>query len=114
MSPETTPSTRLVVRVTPRGGADRIEGVTDAGEVLVRVAAAPVDGAANRSVVRLLAKELGVPDSAVFLEAGVGSRTKRVRVGGVAPDEIAARWPGASAKSVDSVARPARGGARRT
>ena len=41
------PSVRFVVRLTPRGGADRIDGVGEDGVLRVRVAAAPVDEAAN-------------------------------------------------------------------
>ena len=49
----------LAVRLTPRGGAPRIEGVADAdGQpcLKVRVAAPPVDGAANAELVAFLAR----------------------------------------------------------
>ena len=85
---------RIVVRVTPRGGRDAIDGVGPEGELLVRVRAAPVEGGANRAVLHLLADALRVPATAVELEAGEGSRTKRIRV----PSDAAARlrdaWPG--------------------
>ncbi len=84
---------RIPVRLTPRGGSDRVDGVAD-GALRVRVAAPPVDGAANRSLLRLLAEELGVPRGAVRLVAGETSRVKVVEVGGVEPAAIAARWPG--------------------
>ena len=46
--------------LTPRGGADRIDGRRGrTASLRVRVAAAPVDDAANRALVRLLAAELG-------------------------------------------------------
>ena len=43
---------RFAVRLTPRGGADRVDGVL-AGALRVRVAAAPVDGAANAALMAL-------------------------------------------------------------
>ena len=58
------------------------------------VQAAPVEGAANRALCRLLAASLAVPVSAIALEAGAAGRRKRVRVEGVGPDAVTARWPG--------------------
>lgn len=82
-----------MVRLTPRAGIDRIDGVVD-GVLRVRVTAAPVDGAANAALVRLLAQALRVPPSAVRLASGASSRSKRVVVEGLAPAALAARWPG--------------------
>lgn len=48
----------------------------------VRIAAPPVDGAANAALVALLAKSLAVRRSDVRIVAGEGSRLKRVRVDG--------------------------------
>jgi uncharacterized protein YggU (UPF0235/DUF167 family) len=82
----------VAVRVTPRGGRDAIEGVrTDAGGTAwlqVRVRAAPEGGRANEAVVKLLAKALGVPPSAVELIAGGSGRNKRLLVRG---DPVALR-----------------------
>ena len=84
---------RIPVRLTPRGGTDRIERV-EGGVLRVRVAAAPVDGAANASLLRLLAAELDVPPSALRLVAGASSRLKVVEVEGLDRAAIAGRWPG--------------------
>ncbi len=84
---------RIPVRLTPRGGSDRVDGVAD-GVLRVRVAAPPVDGAANAALLRLLAEELGVARGAVRLASGEGSRTKVVEVEGVDRAAVAARWPG--------------------
>lgn len=64
------------------------------GVLLVRVAAAPVDGAANRSLLRLIADELGLPPSTVVLLAGARGRHKRILLRGAKPDAVMARWPG--------------------
>jgi uncharacterized protein (TIGR00251 family) len=86
------PGDRFKVRLTPRGGQERIDGVAD-GVLRVRVAAPPVDGAANEALVKLLASELGVPRSSVHLVSGATARTKLIEVDGAAA-LIAARWPG--------------------
>lgn len=87
------PPVRIPVRLTPRGGRDRVDGVVE-GTLRVRVAAPPVDGAANRSLVALLASELGVPRGAVRIVSGDTGRTKVVEVDGLEAAAIAARWPG--------------------
>lgn len=84
----------LSVRVAPRGGADRIEGlVADAaGRALLalRVSAPPAEGAANDAVVRLLAGALGVAKRDVKLLSGAQARVKRLAVAGD-PAALAAR-----------------------
>ena len=89
---------QIAVRLRPRGGRDAIDGVAADGELKVRVAASPVDGAANRALERLLANELGVPRTAVRIVAGETARTKRVAVDGVAASDVATRWPGIHAE----------------
>ena len=77
----------LRVRLTPAGGADRVEGVAvdSAGEphIKARVRAAPEDGKANAALEAMLAKALGVPKSAVRVERGATARIKSVAVDGV-------------------------------
>jgi uncharacterized protein YggU (UPF0235/DUF167 family) len=60
----------------------------------VRVTAAPVEGAANRALVRTLAAVLDIPASAVTIVAGANGRQKRVRVTGLDAAHLASRWPG--------------------
>jgi uncharacterized protein (TIGR00251 family) len=70
------------VRVVPRASRSEIAGEHD-GALRVRVAAPPVDGAANEKLVRTLAKALGVPRAAVEIVSGHQSRNKTVRISGV-------------------------------
>lgn len=93
-------SARISVRLTPRAGVDRTDGVSAAGELLVRVRAAPVEGAANRALLKLLARELGLAVSSFELAAGATGRTKQLLVGGCAAAELQARWPGLAARDV--------------
>ena len=77
---------RLRVRLTPRAKRDRIDGwaaEADGGRVLrARVAAPPVEGAANAALVRLLVRALGAPRSAVTIAAGETSQLKTVEITG--------------------------------
>jgi uncharacterized protein YggU (UPF0235/DUF167 family) len=53
-----------------------------------------VGGAANQSLLRLIAEELGVPRRSVRLVAGAAGRQKLVVVDGLEPDVVVARYPG--------------------
>ena len=76
----------ILVRLTPKGGRDSIDGVetmSDGRAVLkARVRAAPHEGAANEALVALLAKSLRVPPRNVTITGGATSRIKRVHVVG--------------------------------
>ncbi len=76
----------VALRVTPRGGRDEIDGVetlSDGRSVLkVRVRAIADGGEANRAVLGLLAKSLGVPKASVSLLSGATSRLKQVAIAG--------------------------------
>lgn len=80
----------ISVRVTPRSGRDEVSGWQD-GELRVRLHAPPVEGQANDALRRLLAKRLGLPQSAVEIAGGAASRSKRVRVTGLSESEVRAR-----------------------
>jgi uncharacterized protein YggU (UPF0235/DUF167 family) len=64
------------------------------GSLRVRVAAPPIEGAANQALVRLLAEELGLARRSVRLVAGAAGRQKLIVVEGLTADELVARWPG--------------------
>ncbi len=85
---------RVRVRLTPRGGRDSVDGVRE-GLLLARVAAPPVDGAANEALVRLVARELDIPRGAVRLVGGASGRLKTLELDGEDGAERARRrWPG--------------------
>ncbi|HEY8439439.1 MAG TPA: DUF167 family protein [Candidatus Limnocylindrales bacterium] len=84
---------RFAVRLTPRSASDHVDGVVD-GILRARVAAPAVAGAANQSLLRLLADELDVPRRSVRLVAGAAGRQKLVVVDGIEPEAVVARWPG--------------------
>jgi uncharacterized protein (TIGR00251 family) len=78
----TTGGVLIDVRVIPRAGTSGLAG-TRGDALLVRLNAPPVEGAANKALVELLARELGVAKRAVTMVSGERSRQKRVRVEGI-------------------------------
>lgn len=78
------------VRVIPRAGKAGPAGTRD-GDLLVRLNAPPVEGAANAELIEVLAKALGVPKRALTIVSGERSRQKRVKVDGIQPDVAQAR-----------------------
>lgn len=80
----------VVLRLHVQPGAGRTAVVGRHGDALkVRVAAPPEGGRANDAVLALVASTLGVKAEAVELASGPASRSKRVRVTGVEPDDVA-------------------------
>lgn len=89
----------LAVLVAPRAGVTRVEGIVEhSGRpcLRLRLAAAPVDGAANKALVAWLAGALGLPRSAVTLIAGERARVKRLRLEGEGLAERLAGLAGAA------------------
>lgn len=84
----------VAVRLTPKGGRDAIDGIetlADGRAVLkARVRAAPTEGEANVSLIRLIAKALGVPPRDIAVTAGATARLKRLMISGDGPTLIAA------------------------
>jgi uncharacterized protein (TIGR00251 family) len=76
----------VALRVTPRGGRDEIDGLETLANgrtvVKMRVRAIAEGGEANRAVVELLAKALGVPKAKIRVLSGATSRLKQIAVDG--------------------------------
>ena len=78
---------RLIVQVQPRAKRSEVAGrYGDA--VKIRLAAPPVDGAANEELVRFIAELLKVPRSSVRISAGLTARRKTVEIDGVTPEAV--------------------------
>jgi uncharacterized protein len=60
-----------------------------AGAILIRLAAPPVDGAANDALIAFLAHTLDLPRRNIAIVSGAASRDKRVQIEGI--DAEAAR-----------------------
>jgi uncharacterized protein (TIGR00251 family) len=81
---------RLVVQVQPRARRSEVAG-QHGDAIKVRLAAPPVDGAANEELVRFLAERLGVARRAVAITSGLTSRRKHVQVEGISEETAKAR-----------------------
>jgi uncharacterized protein (TIGR00251 family) len=81
------------VRAKPNAKHSAIVGARE-GVLEVRVAARPVDGAANEELLAFLAAKLGVAKRDVGLVQGDSSRNKRVRARGLEDAEVRARLLG--------------------
>jgi len=72
----------LDIKVIPRAGRSELAGTRD-GAILIRLAAAPVDGAANTALIDFLSDVLDVPKRNIAILTGETSRQKRVKITGV-------------------------------
>ena len=77
-----TQSTSIGIYVQPRASKTEISGM-HAGMLRIRLAAPPVDGAANAALVAFIAARLDIPKSRVRVMSGLASRRKVVRVEGM-------------------------------
>ena len=80
-------SATLLVRVIPRAGRTGLAGKRG-DALLVRIAAPPVEGAANDALIDLLASLLRCPRRAISLVSGARGRDKRLRIDGFSPAEL--------------------------
>ena len=71
----------FAVRVVPRASRSELVG-EQRGALRVRIAAPPVEGAANKELIKLLSKSFRLPKNAVQIISGLTSRNKIVRIQG--------------------------------
>ncbi len=77
----------LRIYVQPKASKSRIIGLYD-GLLKIGVASPPVDGKANREVVKLLAKCLRIPKNSIVFKSGLHSRRKVLAVAGLTSEEV--------------------------
>ena len=86
---------RIAIRVTARAGRTRLAGIVEMADgsraVAVRLGAPPVEGAANKALIALLAERLGTTRSAIAIVSGAASRLKIVHVTGVTKEFVSHR-----------------------
>jgi uncharacterized protein (TIGR00251 family) len=82
-------SVRISIYVQPRASKTAIAGMHD-GSIKIRLAAPPVDGAANAALIEFIAERVGVARSRVRLVSGASSRRKVIEIEGVEAATVAA------------------------
>lgn len=80
---------KIVLYCQPGAKQTQLVGTHD-GKPKIQLKAPPVDGEANKALVVFLAQRCGVPKSAISIEMGTSSRTKRVAVEGRSDAELQA------------------------
>jgi uncharacterized protein (TIGR00251 family) len=78
----------ITVKVSPRAKKTAVAGVMDDGTIKIRIAAPPVDGAANKALIEFLAETLGLPKNQVDIVAGETSERKLVSLVGISPEKV--------------------------
>ena len=81
---------RISVHVVPRARRTEVAG-TYGDAIRIRLAAPPIDGAANEELVRFLAERLGVARRQVEITAGMAGRRKVVEIVGLGQETIRRR-----------------------
>jgi len=84
------PYTTLSVRVLPRSSKEEIAGRQD-DLYKIRLTAPAVEGKANKALIELLAKRLGIAKTHIRIVSGERARIKSIRIDGVSPDQVDAR-----------------------
>jgi uncharacterized protein len=77
----------IAIQVEPRASKTKIVAEID-GWLKVRVAAPPVDGAANQEIVTWLSKQLKVPKGHIEILSGERGRKKVILVSGMSAAEV--------------------------
>lgn len=71
---------KLEVRIIPNASKDSISGWTDDGRMKIRIQSPPVDGAANKGLIKFLSKKAGVSKSGIRILRGETSRDKLLEI----------------------------------
>ncbi len=71
---------KIQVKVKPRSKTEDVTKKMDGDVYVVRVKEPPIEGKANRAVLKLLAKHFGVPESRLRIVTGLSSKNKVVEV----------------------------------
>lgn len=84
----TAPTTDLRIKAVPGASRDAVAGMLG-DRLKIRVAAPPEGGKANKAIVALLARELGLKPAQVEIVAGLTNPEKTVRLTGADPAKLA-------------------------
>lgn len=80
----------LTVHIQPKASTTECVGI-HGNAIKIRVAAPPVDGAANDELIRFLARRLSLPATSVQIHSGAAGRHKHVLVKGATAQLVTTR-----------------------
>lgn len=80
-------NTVIRIKLLPKSSRNQVVG-REGDHFKVKVTAPPVEGRANKALIDLLAKKLGVPKSHIEIISGKSSRLKSIRIDGLSIEEI--------------------------
>ena len=78
----------LPVRVTPRASRNEVVEVLSDQTVKIRLKAPPVEGKANKELIKFLSKVLGIPKTKMAIVAGETGRDKLVSIEDLGAEEV--------------------------
>jgi len=81
----------ITVRVTPRMARNQIYDILDDGTIKIRLIAPPVEGKANKELIKFLADVLEVPASAIDIIAGQSGHDKLVSIFNLDSEQVQQR-----------------------
>jgi uncharacterized protein (TIGR00251 family) len=81
----------LTIRVTPRARKTEFSGILEDGTVRIRVSAPPVEGKANKALIKFLSKTLKVRKSQIEIVAGEKGLDKIVSILGMSAEQVQER-----------------------
>ena len=81
----------LRIQVQPRASRDQVVG-PHGNALKIRITAPPVAGAANKHLLKFLAKQLKIPQSHLSLKSGTTSKNKSIFIQGISGAEVRERF----------------------
>jgi uncharacterized protein (TIGR00251 family) len=78
----------IAVRLIPRAKRDEVSEIQADGTVKIRITAPPIEGKANKALIRFLAELLDIPEGKIQIIAGGGGRNKLVSIDDLGVDEV--------------------------
>jgi hypothetical protein len=82
---------RLKLKVKPNAKEEKVLGFDKSGALNVCVKAPPVEGKANRALIRLLSSFIGIPKNKVKIVSGLHSKLKVVEIEGESLEDFKER-----------------------
>ncbi len=79
--------TVIRIKLLPKSSRNQVVG-REGEHFKVKVTAPPVEGRANKALIDLLAKKLGIPKGHIEIITGKSSRLKSVRIDGLSQEDI--------------------------